>query len=352
MAFTKIQPQQLQLPNFLSPSGDLTFVDNSTGFNIDLNRNLEGDFNIDGNLTLSSSEVLVSNSTNSSDSDGKTIGGQNNIAIGLNAVVNGDSIEASGSFNTALNGSSSNFGKSGQFNTIVGGRNIAFSDQITGSMVIADQKSSAQSMSQNHSLLISFDSGVEFKCPNSGVVFSDNAIFNDIAYFNDSVDFEDQVNFNSNIVVDSTAVFNEITTVNSSLDVTGESTVGNLNVTGNLGVTGNLAVTGTAEFDGRVNIDDILTLNDGSQAASHTWVNETGVRLKISHESHAALPTYLDTAYSNSFGTNSSNILSVGQPVTGLLFVDTVPDPDEAKLVFVTESFTGVIDFTKFQYTS
>ena len=31
MAFTKIQPQQVQLATFLSPSGDLTFTDNVTG---------------------------------------------------------------------------------------------------------------------------------------------------------------------------------------------------------------------------------------------------------------------------------------------------------------------------------
>ena len=354
MAFTKIQPQQLQLPTFLSPSGDLNFADNSTGFNIDLSRSLEGDFDIIGSLTVSSSEVVVSNSSNSSDSLGKAIGGQNNTATGLNVVLNGNDINAnSGSFNTALNGSNSRFGRSGEFNTIIGGRNVVFSDKITGSMIIADQKSSAQSITKNHSLLVSFDSGIEFKSASSGIVFSDDVVFDDLVYINNSVTFEDQADFNSNITVDGTSTFGDSVTINSSLDTTGNSTFGVVDITGNLSVTGNLDVTGTTQFAGSVDIDNTLTLQDNSEAASEYWVNRIGSRFKIDNSYPSDLSSYLDTAYGNSFGTNSTDeVLNTGQPVTGLLLVDTVANPDEAKLVFVTEYFTGVIDFTKFQYVT
>ena len=42
MAFTKIQPQQLQLPTFTSPSGDFSFTDLSTGVQINLDRTITG----------------------------------------------------------------------------------------------------------------------------------------------------------------------------------------------------------------------------------------------------------------------------------------------------------------------
>ena len=206
MAFTKIQPQQLQLPTFLSESGDLTFVDNNTGFSVNLSRDLTGHFTIDGSLTLDGQVLSSTNTTNSSDILGKAIGGDLNTASGLNVVVNGNQVHAdSGDFNTILNGKTSSFGQSGDYNTIVCGRNISFSDQITGSTVIADQASTSQDMTKNNSLLISFDSGVEFKTPSSGVLFSDDVVFDDNVYFNGA----GHVLFQSDIKLDSseTAIF-------------------------------------------------------------------------------------------------------------------------------------------------
>lgn len=206
MAFTKIQPQQLQLPIFFSPSGDLTFVDYNTGFSVNLSRDLTGDFTIDGSLTLDGQVLSSTNTTNSSDILGKAIGGDLNTATGLNVVVNGNQVHAdSGDFNTILNGKTSSFGQSGDYNTIVCGRNISFSDQITGSTVIADQASTSQDMTKNNSLLISFDSGVEFKTPSSGVLFSDDVVFDDNVYFNGT----GHVLFQSDIKLDSseTAIF-------------------------------------------------------------------------------------------------------------------------------------------------
>jgi len=341
MAFTKIQPQQLQLPTFLSNSGDITFTDNVTGVDANISRSLDGDFEINGTLTISSNEVITTSNSNTTSSSNIILGGTNNSITGTNNVLlNGTANTSfSGNYNVLINGSLNDFGASGQNNTILAGRQCSFDDQITGSVILADHKT-IETNDKNHSLLVSFDSGIEFKSVNSGVVFSDDAIFNDLVEFNDTV------NLNSSLNVGDVATFSGSTTIENSLDVTGNSTVGNLNATGNLGVTG------TAEFGGTVDIDNTLTLQDNSEAASQTWVNETGVRLKISHESHAALPTYLNTAYSNSFGTNSSNILNSGQPVTGFLLVDTVANPDEAKLVFVTDSFTGALDFTQFQYIS
>jgi hypothetical protein len=306
MAFTKIQPQQVQLATFLSPSGDLTFTDNVTGVSANLSRSLAGDFNFTDSLTISSSEVITSAASNSSTSSSIALGGTSNVVSGSNNVlVNGTAnTQFSGNYNVLVNGTLNDFGASGQNNTILAGRQCSFDDKVTGAVILADHETTLAN-NVNHSLTVGFSSGVTFRAGD--------------------VEFDSHLKVNAN---------------HSGI------------LSGNVHVGGTLDVTGAAQFAGSVDMDDPLTLHDGSQAASQTWVDETGVRLKISHESHAALPTYLNTAYSNSFGTNSSNILDAGQPVTGLLFVDTVANPDEAKLVFVSQGFTGALDFTQFQYSS
>jgi hypothetical protein len=306
MAFTKIQPQQVQLATFLSPSGDHTFTDNVTGVSANLSRSLAGDFNFTDSLTISSSEVITSAASNSSTSSSIALGGTSNVVSGSNNVlVNGTAnTQFSGNYNVLVNGTLNDFGASGQNNTILAGRQCSFDDKVTGAVILADHETTLAN-NVNHSLTVGFSSGVTFRAGD--------------------VEFDSHLKVNAN---------------HSGI------------LSGNVHVGGTLDVTGAAQFAGSVDMDDPLTLHDGSQAASQTWVDETGVRLKISHESHAALPTYLNTAYSNSFGTNSSNILDAGQPVTGLLFVDTVANPDEAKLVFVSQGFTGALDFTQFQYSS
>lgn len=306
MAFTKIQPQQVQLATFLSPSGDLTFTDNVTGVSANLSRSLAGNFDFTDSLTISSSEVITSAPSNNSTSSSIALGGVSNVVSGSNNVlVNGTAnTQFSGNYNVLVNGTLNDFGASGQNNTILAGRQCSFDDKVTGAVILADHETTLAN-NVNHSLTVGFSSGVTFRAGD--------------------VEFDSHLKVNAN---------------HSGI------------LSGNVHVGGTLDVTGAAQFAGSVDMDDPLTLHDGSQAASQTWVNETGVRFKISHESHAALPTYLNTAYSNSFGTNSSNILNAGQPVTGLLLVDTVANPDEAKLVFVTDSFTGTLDFTQFQYSS
>ena len=59
MSFTKIQPQQLQMPTFFSDSGDFTFSDQITGYKANLNRNLTGDFNFGGTILFNSKRPVV-----------------------------------------------------------------------------------------------------------------------------------------------------------------------------------------------------------------------------------------------------------------------------------------------------
>jgi len=315
MPFTKIQPQQLQLPTFTSPSGDFSFSDLSTGFQINLSRDIDGPINFNTEVTVDNNALLTTSSTNSFSSSSIALGGEGNVVSGSNNVlVNGlNNTDISGSYNVLVNGTQVDFGASGQNNTILAGKSSSFSDQITGSVILADHETTVTN-DTNQSLVISFESGINFR--NGDVKFENgDAIFESDAYFsgNDAY-FDTHLRVNQN----HSGIFS-----------------------------GNINVGGTAH------IDNTLTLQDNSEAASQYWVNRIGSRFKIDNSYPSDLSSYLNTAYGNSFGTNSTDeVLNTGQAVTGLLLVDTVAEPDEAKLVFVTEYFTGVIDFTKFQYVT
>lgn len=335
MAFTKIQPQQLQLPTFLSASGDLVFTDNTTGINIDLKRDLTGDFTIDGSLLIGGQQLFTENASNSSDSLGKTLGGDLNTATGLNVVVNGSAIEAnSGEFNTALNGKNSDFGRSGDFNTIVCGRGISFADQITGSTVIADQASTAQNVTKNNSLLISFDSGVEFKTPNSGVVFSDDAIFNDIANFNDSVIFNDSVSFEGADVI-----FNSDIKLDSSETAT---------------FSGNCGFSGTVDFSSNTRFSGSVTLTGGEAVSSGDLENRVlrhDFAMLIESNTQTGLTTPVEA-----FGAITVNNLET--VLTGDVFAQNivtghiVTGTSVAYFVVEGSNFTGAIPFPDNSYVA
>jgi hypothetical protein len=303
MAFTKIQPQQLQLPTFLSQSGHLTFSDLTTGVEVYINTNLEGDFDIVGKLTVSSDEVITSNASNTFGSTNKIVGGASKTITGANNVIlNGRSnIAVSGDYNTLVNGQNVDFGASGQDLTVIGGNGFSIPDQVTGAVVLADRVSTPTNPT-NDSLSIAFNSGVTFQTNNSGVAFEDPVIFEDYAHFRGS----------------SESVFS------NDVDI-----LGDLSVTGNLTVTGDIV------------IGDI-TLDHGVGASLQR-------KVEMFTSKPADLPAYLNAAYSNTFGTDSVNVLSANEAVTGFLLVDSVADPDVAKLIFIADGFTGSIAFDNFQ---
>ena len=341
MAFTKIQPQQLQLPTFLSPSGDLAFVDNTTGLNVTLNRDLTGDFTINGSLLIDSQELVTSNASNSSDDTGKALGGTLNTATGLNVVVNGSAVKAnSGDFNTVLNGKNSDFGQSGDFNTIVCGRGISFSDKITGSTVIADQATTAQNITKNNSLLISFDSGVEFKTPNSGVVFSDDAIFNDIANFNDIVTLNNNAIFNDSVSFNGTdVIFDSDIKLDSSETAT---------FSGNCGFSGNVDFNTSVQFSG------VVTLT-GGEAVSSGFLENRVVRHDFAMLIEPNTQTGLTTPVEAFGAVNVNNLETV---LTGNVFAQNivtghiVTGTSVAYFVVEGSNFTGAIPFPNNSYVA
>ena len=340
MAFTKIQPQQLQLPTFLSNSGDITFTDNVTGVDANISRSLDGDFEINGTLTISSNEVITTSNTNTTSSSNIILGGTNNSITGTNNVLlNGTANTSfSGNYNVLINGSLNDFGASGQNNTILAGRQCSFDDQITGSVILADHKTT-ETNDKNHSLLVSFDSGIEFKSASSGIVFSDDVIFNDLVSINDSVTFEDEADFNSNITVDGTSTFGDSVTINSSLDTTGNSTFGVVDITGNLSVTGNLDVTGTTQFAGSVDIDNT------SEAASRAYIDER-VGFSLTEAPDTGLTGALYSASYNDITDNDlANVLTGTDAGSDIFTGHVLTGASNAYFVLQGANFTGALKF-------
>ena len=304
MAFTKIQPQQLQLPTFTSPSGDLSFTDLSTGVQINLDRTITGPMVITELRTSAERTILTVADNNSFSESSICIAGLNNVVSGDNNVLlNGRSTtEFSGVFNTLVNGESVNFGASGQKNTILGGNGVSFGDQVTGSVILADHET-AISNNTNHSLVVSFGSGVTFQ--NGDVQFN-----GDTTYFNShfSVDASHSGVFNGNTRFEGTSAYIE--------DVT---------------------------FYDPVVFTDSVTLSDSSEAASRDWVG-----FSLTESGDNTLTTALEGAdYSAINATILENVLT-GTAAGSDIFTGHVLTGASNKAYFVLEgaNFTGALEFT------
>jgi hypothetical protein len=304
MAFTKIQPQQVQLATFLSPSGDLTFTDNVTGVSANLSRSLAGDFNFTDSLTISSSEVITSAASNSSTSSSIALGGTSNVVSGSNNVlVNGTAnTQFSGNYNVLVNGTLNDFGASGQNNTILAGRQCSFDDKVTGAVILADHETTLAN-NVNHSLTVGFSSGVTFR---AGDVEFDSHL---------KVNANHSGILSGNVHVGGTAYFNNDVTVGAPMTVT-----------------------------------DSLTLDDGSDAASQVWVDER-VGFSLTESVDNTLTTTLEGGdYSAINATNLENVLtgaSVGSDVfTGHVLTGT----SVAYFVVQGANFTGAIPFPNNSY--
>ena len=304
MAFTKIQPQQVQLATFLSPSGDLTFTDNVTGVSANLSRSLAGNFDFTDSLTISSSEVITSAPSNNTSSSSIALGGISNVISGSNNVlVNGTAnTQFSGNYNVLVNGTLNDFGASGQNNTILAGRQCSFDDKVTGAVILADHETTLAN-NVNHSLTVGFSSGVTFR---AGDVEFDSHL---------KVNANHSGILSGNVHVGGTAYFNQSVTVDAPMTVT-----------------------------------DNLTLDDGSDAASQVWVDER-VGFSLTESVDNTLTTVLEGGdYSAINATNLENVLTgtiVGSDiVTGHILTGT----SVAYFVVQGANFTGAIPFPNNSY--
>jgi uncharacterized Zn-binding protein involved in type VI secretion len=330
MPYSKIQPQQLQLPTFLSHSGDITFTDQVTGVNAILNRTLDGDFNFPDSLTIASKEVITSNASNNTSSSSIALGGASNTVTGANNVlVNGLSNTAfSGEYNVLLNGASNDFGASGQNNTIVAGKSVVLGDKTTGCVIIADHKTPI-SHSTNESLLINFASGTtiaggdvsidanfEVTSPHSGRFFG-NTHFDGSAEFDGPVVFDGGISMNGNVV--------------SSVTFQGPSVTCN----------------SSAEFNAPITGNSTVTLSDGTEAASQGWA---GIRVAHNPSSYLVNTHHAAATRANQ-SSKGSVIAGVAEIVTGYIITgyNSATNPAyKAHFVVETPSFTGALKFDYF----
>jgi hypothetical protein len=162
--FSKIQPQQISLHSFSSPSGDVVFSQGDSFVYADLARNLIGDFNFDGSLRVNGNLVGVTpTGSNSYDPDiNIVIGGESNFVSGFdNVLVNSRFATVNGQDNTVINAYYADIPSSSTDNTVLGGTSVYFNSGIKGSMVLKDQSAiNAVFPNKSNALYITFASGI------------------------------------------------------------------------------------------------------------------------------------------------------------------------------------------------
>jgi hypothetical protein len=299
MAYQKIQPKQIQLPTFYSRSGDLIFSDQTTGVVVDLSRNLSGNFNITGSLSINNGPVFKTSSTNTfnQNSGNLIFGGLNNTALSgrNNTILAGSGNNISGTSNVIVNGINNRINNTSSFNTILAGSGCSFANNITGSVILADLKS-ATTNNKSNSLIINFASGITFdggpttfetnfivNSPNSGLFNSDLTV-NGFSYFN-NVRVNNDIYLSGNLIVDGQL------RLTGDLSITGGSVYidSDIKQSGSLEVNGNISATGLISgYNLESQIANINTINTadlnitnsatltGSNIATESWINQQG----------------------------------------------------------------------------
>lgn len=159
--FYKIQPKQIQLHDFSSPSGDLRFETGSDYVYVNLSRNLTGNFNVSGQISVNNVRIPVMDASNSvTGSNSFVFGGISNSISGVrNVAVNSRDCSILGTGNLALNSYLSNFPSSSSNNTLIGGQAVTFANNTTGAVVLKDYTASSLTSNGSNSLTASFTGG-------------------------------------------------------------------------------------------------------------------------------------------------------------------------------------------------
>jgi hypothetical protein len=179
MPFNKIQPEQIQLPTFFSDSGDLAISQSDTGVQMNVFRDLTGDFSFTGNLLTNGKPVVGLAATGSNrftvDYNSFLFKGSNTQIEGSgNIAIVADNTTISGENQVALNVTNSSFVASGSRNTAIG-RNITFSKSTTGNLVLKDFSTSTETVASNtnNGLYVNFETGHFF---NGGHTYFEKSI--------------------------------------------------------------------------------------------------------------------------------------------------------------------------------
>jgi hypothetical protein len=155
--YHKIQPEQIQIHAFSSPSGDLSFDVGSNYVYANLSRFLTGNFAITGGLSIDGFPVFVSDGSNTlNGQESFILGGTNNdISGNHNGLANSFNTDVLGVGNVAINARNSIFSSGAKDNTLLGGRSVNFNTGVTGSVTIKDNTSTNLDVNLNNSLFVS-----------------------------------------------------------------------------------------------------------------------------------------------------------------------------------------------------
>jgi hypothetical protein len=192
----------------------LVFSDLVTGLRVNLSRDLVGNFDITGGLTVNSRGLLQTDTTLDFDpNSGMLVGGTNSTVTGqYNFVVNGDNNTVNGQNNTVLFSTNSTFEDDSSKNVLIGCDTVTFASGVVGSALMGDD-TAIRTVNQSRKLIIDFASGQRFI---NDTVFEDNIDVSGIAIFNGSAIFQDNVNITGNLTISG----NKVTRF---LDITGAS---------------------------------------------------------------------------------------------------------------------------------
>jgi len=171
MPFNKIQPEQIQMPTFFSDSGDLNISQVSdTGVQINVSKDLTGDFSFSGALLTDGREVF--GMPNNIDSNAFESKSGNLLFKGINTEIgadanNNDNLalysingDISGVRNVVVRGSNITFNTGSQDNVVLAGNSITFTQEATGCVAIKDSSSATSLIvDKQQSLNIHFRSG-------------------------------------------------------------------------------------------------------------------------------------------------------------------------------------------------
>jgi hypothetical protein len=159
--YYKIQPEQIQIHAFSSPSGDLNFQAGSNFIYANLSRNLTGFFDVTGGVSVNGVSVPVADASNVvSGSNSFVFGGISNSVVGVrNVAVNGNACTILGTGNAAINATQAIFNASSSRNTALGGEGANFGANVTGATILKDSVASSISSNGSQTLTLSFSSG-------------------------------------------------------------------------------------------------------------------------------------------------------------------------------------------------
>lgn len=163
--FNKIQPYQIKLHTFSSPSGQIETIQSDTEVKINLYSGLTGSYQVEGGLFINGGVALGAHSSNTFEQEvsiATIIGaGRSHILSGTDsAILCGNSNEASGVRNLILNGNTNRIDSGSSDATILAGYGCTIGTGHNGAVLISDARVASKYSIDTNTFNIDFENGV------------------------------------------------------------------------------------------------------------------------------------------------------------------------------------------------